>query len=265
MRDELIGGRERVRARPLEDQQRHGRALVEIAVGAVVLRAELDPADVGDARDAAVRVGLDHDPLEVVGVVEPALGLDVELEGGVGRDRRLVQDARCDLHVLRADRRHHLARGQVARRDLLRIEPDPHRVVARAEHAHVADAVDPGEHVAHLQRRVVGDVELVARLVRRAEVDHHQHVGRVLAHRDAEAADLLGQARLGDRDPVLHQHLGGIEIGAEREGHGQRQLAVAGRLADHVEHVVDAVDLLLERRRHGIAHGLGRGARDSSR
>ena len=82
--DELVGGRERVRARPLEDQERHGGAFVEVAVGAVVLRAELDPADVGDACDAAVGVGLDDDPLEVVGVVEPALGLDVELEGGIG-------------------------------------------------------------------------------------------------------------------------------------------------------------------------------------
>jgi hypothetical protein len=84
--------------------------------------------------------------------------------------------------------------------------------------------------------------------------------GEFLSTVNAEATDLLGQPRLGDRDAVLDQDLGGIQIGPEREGDGQRQLAVAGRLADHVEHVVDAVDLLLERRRHGLAHHLGRGA-----
>ena len=42
---------------------------------------------------------------------------------------------------------------------------------------------------------------------------------------------------------------------AERDGDGE--LAVAGRLAAHVEHVLDAVDLLLERRRDGAGDGLG--------
>ena len=37
-----VGGRQRIRARTLEDQQRHGLSLVEIAVGAVILGAELD-------------------------------------------------------------------------------------------------------------------------------------------------------------------------------------------------------------------------------
>ena len=177
------------------------------------------------------------------------------------RHRRLVQHARGDLHVLRRAAPSSTSPvGEVARRDLVRVEPDAHRIVARAEHPHVADAVQPREHVPDLQGRVVRDVELVARAVRRAEMDHHQHVGRVLAHRDAASAHVLGQARLGDRDAVLDQDLRGVEVGPEREGDGERELAVAGRLADHVEHVVDAVDLLLERRRDGLADHLGRGA-----
>ena len=99
---------------------------------------------------------------------EPPERLDVELEGALLGHRRLVQHAGGDLDVLRAQRRDDLAGGQVARGDLLRVEPDAHRIVARAEDAHVADAVEPREHVAHLQRRVVGDVERVARAVRRA-------------------------------------------------------------------------------------------------
>ena len=38
---------------PLEDQQGHGGLAVEIAVGAVAERPELDPGDVADPRDAA--------------------------------------------------------------------------------------------------------------------------------------------------------------------------------------------------------------------
>ena len=59
------------------------------------------------------------------------------------------------------------------------------------------------------------------------------------------------------RDAVLHQHLREVEIGADLEGHGQRIGAVGAAVGLHVEHVLDAVDLLLDRQRHGVDHGLG--------
>ena len=70
-----------------------------------------------------------------------------------------------------------------------------------------------------------------------------------------------GQARQRLRDAVLHLHLRVVEIGAEREGDGQRHPAVGGRLREHVEHVLDAVDLLLERRGDGLGDDLRIGAR----
>jgi hypothetical protein len=64
-----------------------------------------------------------------------------------------------------------------------------------------------------------------------------------------------------DRDPVLDQHLREIGIGADVERDDQRVGAVAraGRL--HVEHALDAVDLLLDRQGHGVDQHLGAGAR----
>ena len=47
---------------------------------------------------------------------------------------------------------------------------------------------------------------------------------------------------------VLHELLVEIRIGAELEGDGEREDAVARGLREHVEHVLRAVDLLLERR-----------------
>ncbi|MNV82576.1 hypothetical protein D3C71_1763180 [compost metagenome] len=41
-----------------------------------------------------------------------------------------------------------------------------------------------------------------------------------------------------------------VRIGAEREGDGQRHEAIGGRLALHVEHAFDAVDLFFKRCRH---------------
>ena len=49
------------------------------------------------------------------------------------------------------------------------------------------------------------------------------------------------------------------------ESDRQRVGAVVGALRRHVEHVLDAVDLLLDRRGHGVEHQLGVGARIAGR
>ena len=116
-----------------------------------------------------------------------------------------------------------------------------------------------------LQHRVVAQVGHVVAAVRRQQVHDHRQVGRALDRGDAEPAHFLGQARLGLRDAVLHQLLRLVGVGAELEGDGQRHQAVGGRLAAHVEHVLDAVDLLLERRRHRLGDHLRVGARDTAR
>src|SRR5207249_11895767 len=60
----------------------------------------------------------------------------------------------------------------------------------------------------------------------------------------------------GDGDTVLYQHLRGIEVGAEFESDTQRHVAVARALRRHVEHVLNAIDLLLDRRRDRFRYDL---------
>ena len=87
---------------------------------------------------------------------------DRELEGLAVGHRRLAELAGGDLDVLLGDRVDHVRGGQVAERHLLRVEPDPHAVVALADIGDVADAVEPGQLVAKLDRRVVAQVQVVA-------------------------------------------------------------------------------------------------------
>ena len=93
-------------------------------------------------------------------IFQPASKGEVRLEGAVG-NRRARDLAARDLQVLGADRCKHVARSQAEIGDLVGIEPQPHRVVARAEDLDVADAVKPQKLIADLQQRIVGDVELV--------------------------------------------------------------------------------------------------------
>ena len=133
-------------------------------------------------------------------------------------------------------------------RDLLRIEPDPHRIVAGAEQLHLADAWDAHQPVLDVQYAVVAQVRHVIAVVWRQQVHDHRQIRRTLDRRDAEAPDLFGQTRLGLRDAVLHQLLGLVRIGAELERDGERHQTVGRGLAAHVEHALDTVDRLLDRR-----------------
>ena len=251
---------QRVGAGPLVDREGHGRLAVERAGLVVALGAQLDAAHVAEPDHAPLGVGLEDHLGELLGIGEPAQGRDRELEGLAGGDRRLAELAGRDLDVLLLDRADHVRGGQVAERHLLRVEPDPHAVVALADVGDVADAVEPGQLVAKLDRRVVAQVEVVLGAVGREHVDDHQDAGRLLLHRHAAPLDQVGQDRLGQRLAVLHQHLGHVQIDARLEGHGQDVGAVVGALRRHVHHVLDAVDLLLDRRGHGVGHHLGVGA-----
>ena len=170
--------------------------------------------------------------------------------------RRLGELARGHLHVLGSQRLDDFGPREAERLDPLGVEPDAHAVLARAVELHVADAVDARQLVLHLQGRVVADVELVVDAVLGVEEGDHQQVGRLLLRGDAEPSDFLGQPRLRDRHAVLRQHLRDVEVGAELEGDGDRGLAVVGGDAVDVEHVLDAVDLLLDRRGDGVGDDL---------
>ena len=113
-------------------------------------------------RDAAVGAGLHDDVCELLGLEQPAERVHRELEGVAGGHRRLADDARrrpaCSA---RAAPRTTSPVVRLQLREPLGVEPDAHAVLAQPEERDVADAVDAREHVAHLDERVVADVELV--------------------------------------------------------------------------------------------------------
>ena len=151
-------------------------------------------------------------------------------------------------------------RHQAAHLQLVRIEPDPHRILAGAEHRDVADAGQPRQFVPDVDGGVVAQEQAVIGRIRRRQRHEQQDRRRLLLHGDALVLHRLRQLRQRARHPVLHQHLREVEVGADLERHGQRIGAVGAAVGLHVQHVLDAVDLLLDRQRHGIDHGLGAGA-----
>ena len=149
---------------------------------------------------------------------------------------------------------------QLEGRQLVRVEPGPQAVIALAEVGDAGHAVQAAQLVLDVERRVIAEPDVVVTVVRRDQVDDHQRAGRHLLDVDALVLDQGRDDRQRQRDAVLHQHLGHVRVGALLERDRQAVGAVVGAARRHVQHVLDAADLLLDRRRHGVAHGLGVGA-----
>ena len=258
---DAVGNLDRVRARRLEDRHRDRRLVVQQRAQRVIRGTEFDPRDVAQPRDFTVGAVLDDDLAELLLGLQPSLRVDGELQVEPGFARRGADHAGRRLHVLRPDLAHHVGGRQATLGDLLRIEPDPHRIVAGAEQLNLADALDARQPVLDVEHGVVAQVGHVVAAVRRQQMHHHGQVRRALDGGDPEGANLRGQSRLGLRHPVLHQLLRLVGIGAEPERDVERHQPVGGGLAAHIEHALDAVDLLLDRRRYRLGDDLGVGAR----
>ena len=215
---DVLRSRKGVRARPLEDTDGDRGVTIEIRIGRVVLRGELDPRDVLHAHN---RVGglLDDDIAEFLGAGEASECLYRDLESARFVHRWLIEHAGGDLHVLPGKRVDDVVCCETERLQAIGVEPGAHRVIAAAEHDQRADAIDAGHRVGDLDGRVVRDEKSVARFVGRIEMHDHHQVGRALVHGDADVAHVDRQSRLRDRDAVLHLHLRDIEVGAELEAH----------------------------------------------
>ena len=240
---------EAVGARLLVDGDDRRRHAVHLAVDDVLLQPDLGARDVADAHDgAAVLARAQDDVLVLLGLGVLRLRDDRERELDRARVRLLADLARAEELVLLADRVGDVGRRDAERGHAVRIHPDPHRLVGHAHDLRLARAVDALQRVEHVDVGVVGDVVRAVAVV--LGVDRHQHHDRrrLLLHVDALLHDGGRQLRHREVDAVLHLHLRDVGVGVEREVHRHRQLA--GRRADrrHVEHVVDAVDLLLDRR-----------------
>ena len=232
--------------------------------------AQLDPGDVLDAHHhrgltglgglqglagfGGGRLGLDDDVLELRDLSQPAHRCHRELEDLVRGHRRSAKLSRSDLNVLVLDRVLHLRNGETVGSQLDRIEPDAHAVRPGAEHLNLPDSRQARDRVLQIDDRVVAQEGFIEPVVVGVQTADQQNIGADLLHLDSLGLHFLGQLRQSAIDGVLHEGYGGIEIGANGEGHRQRVAAVAAAGGLHVDGILDAVDALLDGDSHRGRH-----------
>ncbi len=226
----------------------------------VVARTELDARDVAQADEGAVGLRAHDDGGELLDVDQAAAHAQRVLEALARRGRWLADLARRGLHVLLADRARDVGGGELQAGHAVGPQPDPHAELG-AEHAHVADALDALQLVDDVDVGVVDDEEPVVGVVRaNAQREYISVSGDCLRTVTPWAITSCGScacawetrfctstaARSGSRSSAKVT----VEV---------RAAVVAAHGVD-VEHVGDAVDLLVERHGHRFLDDVGAGA-----
>src|SRR3546814_9516043 len=135
-RPDLGRGVERVGAGALQYLQRDRGFAVEQRTQRIIIGAYFDPGDLTEPGELAVGTSLDDNRSKFFLGRKAALHVERDLLRGGGV--RLPPDAaRGDFDILRADRGDDIARGQPARSDPRRVEPDAHRIFTGTPHDHV--------------------------------------------------------------------------------------------------------------------------------
>ena len=152
--DDALGGRQRIRPRPLEDPDPQGGIAIKVRIARIVLCGKLDAGDIPQPHDRGG--GLFHDDIgKFVGIREPSKRLHRDLKRSLLGDRGLIEHAGGDLDILTLQRLHDVGRGQADRLQAVGIDPDAHRIVAAAEDGDRAHPVDAGQNVGDRERRIV--------------------------------------------------------------------------------------------------------------
>ena len=148
---ERVGNGDLVGARQRPDREIHGILAVVADVGARLLRAQLDRADVGDADDL-VGVLADDQALELLDAAQVGIGEEIDLNRaalGLADRGEEVVPGESDLDLLG---------GDSERSQPISVQPDPHRLGTRAFEADPLDVRNRAEARLDLARQVVGEL-----------------------------------------------------------------------------------------------------------
>jgi hypothetical protein len=254
-----------IRTGQLEYRDGDGGTAVQHAAQRVVVRPEFDAGDVAQIRGLAVGAVLHHDVAEFLFGLQPALGVDDVLEFGIRQSRLTADLSGGHLNVLFAHGVQNLIDIHVARGDLGGVQPQPHGVIAGAEHLDITHAGQARQHVLDLDDGVIAQIQRVVTAAGGFEEYHHGEVRRLLLGDQAQLTHHIGQASFRLTHAVLGLDLSDIQIRSQLERHGDGKDSIGRCDRVRVNGVLDAVDLLFQRRDYGFRDGLRARRRDTGR
>ena len=249
-----------IRTRQLVHRDDRTRFAIQLADDRVVLRPHLHAGDVLDPYDPTIGRGADNDLFELLGRSQTTLCPD-RVGEFLTLGCRLAADLTGWIHrILRLDRCHDLGYGDRELGQLVRLDPQSHRIPAGPKHLNAANSGNTAQLIVQVDVRVVRQELRVIDTAGRIETDQHQRRSDCLLHRHPKVRDVGRKLRGGLRLPNLGEDQVRISIGSYVVIDDQPHLAGRRVHRVHVVHVVHAAHLLLDRGGDGLFHCLCIGA-----
>ena len=145
-------------------------------------------------------------------------------------------------------------------------DPDTHRIITGAEDIDSADALDAGQSILDINQRIVTQEVLIEAWILCSQRNQHEDIGQRFFRGHAEARNLRRKFGGGGSNAILGKYRIQVRVGARFEGNLDSHGAIVGVDGLHVDHVVDTVDFLLQRRRYRLfdTHRVGTGVGGSN-
>jgi hypothetical protein len=222
---------------------------LEIGLRAIFLRAELNPADIGELDLVGAARG-EHQIFKLRHLGHAALNADRKL-AGAGLDA-----SAGDLDILLAQGALDVADRQLMGGQLVAVHPQAHGVTRPAD----TDRADPGNGLQALDCHPLDEfAQLKPAVTLGAERQGDDRRGVGVGLGDLRLLDLVGQAAASAADPVAHVVGGLVHVAVEVELDGDAGGLLLGIGADDAD-AVDGGDLALQRLGDLGLHHLGGGA-----
>ena len=151
----------------------------------------------------------DHELAEVL------LGLEADHRAQRELARPRLEPPRRQLDVLAAQCVLDVGDGELPRRERLAVDPDPHRIAARAVDTHARHARHGREPVEQVALGVVGELEHRHRVG--AEAERHDGIAARVGLDDLRRVRVLRQARDDPGDAIAHVVRGRVDVAAHVE------------------------------------------------
>ncbi len=130
--------------------------------------------------------------LELLGRLEASVGVDVELERGIGSRGCAADRAHRGLNVLPSNGAGDIARAEAPLGQRGWVQPHAHGVAAGAPQHYVSDSCDPSQTILHVKDGVVAVCSCRRRSLRRRHVHGDGNDRRTLDCRDPQTLHVLG-------------------------------------------------------------------------
>src|SRR5215472_2277347 len=168
---------------------------IEASGYAVVLRSQLHARDIFESHYPALGRLADHDLSKFFRRSQPALCPN-SVSKLLSRGHRFAPNASGRIHrILRLDCVHDVGNGDGELGQLVRLDPQPHRVLTRSENLHLADSVGTRDGINQVDEGIVGQESSVVGAVGRVKGQQHQRSGYGLPDGDSEVGNFDGKLR----------------------------------------------------------------------